>query len=287
MATIDVVVPALRQGVEDLVWSMERQTKPPHHVLIVSNEVEPFTSTIDTQLLRFTSEKYPYGRYDTVLRFNIGIWEADSDIVVIQGDDHLAPKNQLAEVERIMSDGRMFMFGHHRFIDFAPGREAIVDLDPEAGATREHPPNHLHMYLSGYGGMMAVRTSFLKAVGGFDMLFLGRHGNEDQNLCRRMLHAIGVGDQVFIYEPPFAWHPTVATPWLVGPTNLCNDGTHELLETNDPFPHTYCTRCPYRAPAEQDFWSDSIADHYDHSLVTVRRESMLALEDEQWMAAIR
>ena len=37
--------------------------------------------------------------------------------------------------------------------------------------------------------------------------FEGRVGNEDQQLGHRLFQKLGL-EWVFIYEPPFAWHPT-------------------------------------------------------------------------------
>jgi hypothetical protein len=76
------------------------------------------------------------------------------------------------------------------------------------GTSRESRVNTCHLWQSCFAGMFGATRELLLELGGFDMVFQGRIGNEDQQLGRRMLFQLYDSNSVVIYEPPFAWHPT-------------------------------------------------------------------------------
>lgn len=231
---------------------------------------------MDVRILSFDSETYPYGENDVVLRRNIGIWESEADVIVFQDDDQIAPANMLSSIEGRFLEGNPLIFGHHRYIDF---REHSVDellvSDPSIGREREKPPNSFHLFYSCYAGMFAAKRSLLLEIGGFDMMFLGRHGNEDQSLGRRLMTRFGM-QRVFIHEPPFAWHPTEPNhTWARRRNNLCGEHQLEQVTTNGVL-FTICQRCPYSVFADKTevLFSGAVVLPYDHSLVQVQKEKI-------------
>lgn len=243
--SLEVVVPALRDP-SRLLESLAHSSRAPDLVTIVSNEVSlPTGLPYPVRVLRFSSDYYGFGLEDVVLRRNIGIWYSPSDNLVFQDDDQVAPTDMLAAAERRLTFDTIF-WGHHRFIDFEThGVRDLLAMAPEEGRTREHPPNALHGHWSSYAGMFGAHRRFLIALGGFDMMFMGRHGSEDQNLGYRALRARGQ-EKVFIWEPPFAWHP-LTSPGLpvASRTNLCESHDTMPVEVNGVM-FQDCRNCPYR-----------------------------------------
>lgn len=264
---VDVVIPARRTTVDRLIFSLQWQTRPPDTILVVSNEVRPRGHGVRS--IEFTSDVYAVGRHDVALRRNIGIWESDADLIVFQDDDQMASPGMIeACIERTEKDP--FVWGHHRYLDFGgkPWRE-IMMLPPDAGRSRESEPNREHGWQSCYAGMMAARRDFLLDVGGFDMMFMGDHAGEDQQLGRRMLAKL---DQTrsFIYEPPFAWHPEEKESYLVGVTNLCPDGSHEMYSMwHNGSEFSRCQICPLSVLISDVPEGNEIVVPYDHSRVTI------------------
>lgn len=272
----EVVIPSIRNaGLSRLLYSLGQQTRKPDLVTIVSNEVSGISRHgLSVRILRFDSDEYPYGKLDVALRRNVGIWESKADVIIFQDDDQLAPPNM---VEKTMEKIELepFVWGHHRFIDFDTDTDEILRMGPEAGRTREHPPNAFHQFHSCYAGMMAARRDLLLELQGFDLLFLGRHGSEDQSLGQRMLQHFGM-ERVFIHEPPFAWHP-LGSPrsHVEAKTNLCAEHQMEYVTTNGVLFQT-CSRCPYRACVDKSevYFSGAVVLPYDHSLVRVKKENI-------------
>lgn len=275
---IEVVIPAIRHAeVGRLLYSLANGIEKPYRVTVVSNEVGKLQSHgLNARVLRFDSDEYPYGARDVVLRRNIGIWESDADVVLFQDDDQLAPFDMVSSTHKLFDEGLPFVWGHHRFVDFDAGAEEILTWRPEAGREREHPPNSFHLHHSCYAGMMAAKRDLLLEMGGFDLLFLGRHGSEDQSLGLRMLQRFGMG-KVFIHEPPFAWHP-LASPKRVyrGRTNLCA-GEHELgYTTTNGVLFQICAQCPLSVCVDKSevYFTGQVVLPYDHTLVRIEKEKL-------------
>jgi hypothetical protein len=275
--SLDVIVPARRGPVDGLLYSLAHQTLRPDRVLVISNEVAPSSAYgLDVELIRFASESYVVGHMDVALRRNIGIWESTAEIIVFQDDDQIAPPDMIwSAVMKI--GGWPFVWGHHRYLDF-DGKtwDEIMALPADAGRSRERWVNAEHGWYSCYAGMMASRRDFLLDVGGFDMMFMGEHAGEDQNLGRRMLAAIGK-DRAFISEPPFAWHPeTDPGPWPRGQTNLCPDGFHErVVVWYNEVQFMECENCPERIYVSGRNDEDNrVVIPYEHSRVQLKKESI-------------
>ena len=275
---IEVVIPSIRQvSVDRLLYSLANNRRKPDLVTVISNEVGTLPSHgLNARVLRFSSEEYPYGANDVALRRNIGIWESEADVVLFQDDDQIAPPGMIGAVEAYLWQSP-FVWGHHRFIDFETlTADEIMVLEPEAGRSREHPANSYHSYLSCYAGMMAAPRELLLELQGFDLLFLGRHGSEDQNLGHRMLRRFAM-EKVFIPEPPFAWHPLKSPRRLSSPiTNLC-DEPHQLdYVTTNGVLFQICQRCPLSVCVDksQVFFTGQVVLPYDHSLVQVTKEKL-------------
>lgn len=264
----EVIIPALRQP-ERLLASLARQTRPADRITIVSNEAEP---TPGARVIRFRSEAYCYGEADVVLRRNIGIWSSDADLLIFQDDDQVAPANMIEAAEARLTEAD-FVWGHHRFIDFDRyTTDELLALPPAAGQEREHPPNSFHGHWSCYAGMFGARRHVLQDMGGFDMFFLGRHGNEDQNLGLRSLVRANQA-KVFIYEPPFAWHPLISPTRPAGvQTNSCGAHEGDVVEI-EGFSFFQCRRCPFRK-ADAPVFANHVVMAYDPSLVQTREETV-------------
>jgi len=271
--SLEVIVPALREPTK-LLASLAYQTRPPDLVTVVSNEVElPKGLPYPVRVLHFDSDFYGYGKNDVVLRRNVGIWTAKADWLVFQDDDQVAPAGMLAAAEqRLVLD--MIFWGHHRFIDFEThGVADLLHMAPEEGTEREHPPNALHGHWSSYAGMFGAHRNFLIALHGFDMLFMGRHGSEDQNLGYRALQARGQ-DRVFIWEPPFAWHPLKSPPQpSPAVTNLCAEHLLTRAPVINDVAFTACRKCPYlRADDDAPLFKAEVILPFDPARVTVTEE---------------
>jgi len=271
---IEVVIPAAGNPT-GILWSLTQQSRPPDLVSVVSNlkwwelaaGMKPYHYPIPVRRLGFTSEEYPYGYKDVALRRNIGIWESDADVIIFQDDDQMAPRHMVRDFEGLLSE-REIVWGHHRFIDLTT--DNLLDLTPDHGRSREIGVNQEHLYQSGYAGCMGVYREAILGAGGFDMMFLGRHGSEDQNLARRMC-----GEKIFIHEPPFSWHPLKSPKRHPGPTNVCDDHRWE--------PDVYggvifnrCTRCPLWKFADRQelLFRDEVVVPYEHQLVHVVQEDL-------------
>lgn len=252
--TVEVVVPTLRQGpTERLVASLALNEPPPDLITIVSNETQPFPVVTSTRLLRFASDEYAIGELDVALRQNCGIYAAQHEVIIIQGDDQVAPPSMVADAIRVLGADD-YLWGNHRLTDF--GGRSLDDIrlaDPSTGVSREHPvPPAWHGYQSCYGGMLVARAAFLRDVGAFDMAFNGRHGSEDQQLGYRLMRR-AAHDRVRIVEPPFSWHPIelrdgntrARLPWLDPLTNGCGPNGHVLVdETIKGVRFRRCQHCP-------------------------------------------
>jgi hypothetical protein len=273
---IEVIIPAAGDP-KNLIWSLGRQSLWPDMVTIISNEWKPperFWGEFPMRLLRFSSDEYPYGYKDVALRRNIGIWESDADVIIFQDDDQVAPLDMIRDFKHLLSE-REIVWGHHRFIDFDLSPEPspvwwLHGLSPEKGRSREHGVNQEHLYQSGYAGCMGVYREAILAAGGFDMMFLGRHGSEDQSLARRMC-----GEKIFIHEPPFSWHPLKSPKRHPGPTNVCDDHHWEPDVYNGVI-FNRCTRCPLWKFADRQelLFRDEVVVPYEHQLVHVVQEDL-------------
>ena len=267
---LDVVIPALReQSLEDALWSLAHGTVRPDLVTLVSNEASADHETygLNLRILRFRTDAYAVGESDVALRRNIGIWASPCSHVLTFDDDELAPATLVAESLRVLATERYF-WGHYRFVDIESyGRERLLELPPEHGEEREHPPNAWHFWLSCYGGLFGAERRAVIEVGGYDMAFSGRHGGEDQNFGRRLARALDDNDMVFVHEPPFAWHPTERVGVLPRAwSNVC--GEHRLVDGEvGGSAALVCADCPYFRVDDADLRGDEPLVQYEHDLV--------------------
>lgn len=274
--TIDVVIPAIRQqAVERLVYSLERQTRPPDIISIVSNEVEPFPSSVKTRILRFDSRIYAVGFKDVALRQNVGIFESESDFILISGDDQIAPPTMIADSLAVL-ETEPFFWGNHRIIDYGDMTvDAIQALSSNHGLSRENPTNYGHAFTSCYGGMFGIRRYLLWDMGGFDMAYMCRHAGEDQQLGYRLMRRHNENTAI-IREPPFSWMGTGRPPWdPPRVTNMCR-GEHVLSRSfYGGLPFDICLYCPYLVfvGLEKSLLRERPIIPYDHTQVTVRSET--------------
>lgn len=222
MATLDIVVPATRDPWR-LIESLKHQSIPADRIFVVSNEVAPIDGVT---VIRFDSDEYLYGEKDVVLRRNLGLTHSEAEYVVFLDDDQIAPRNLVESCKRVLASYEV-CWGNHRYIDFADYPVShFLDLSPENGRSREMGVNVEHMWMSAYGGMLAVRRDVMDENDGFDLAYLGKHAGEDQDLGRRLQQYLHQ-HRIIVHEPPFAWHPTVEMePRLLGPTNSC--GSHQM-----------------------------------------------------------
>jgi len=272
---LDVVVPTLRTGtVQRLLRSLSLSTSRPDIVTLVSNEVSLDIETfgLDVQVARFRSATVPIGHGDLALRRNIGIWaSAGRNIVVL--DDDLVAAAELVAVSRELLRTLRYFWGHHRYLSFADHPvEELVALPPDRGRPREQPPNSWHLWMSCYGGMFGAPADLVRDLGGFDLVFSCRQANEDQQLGKRIARHVDGTDRVFVYEPPFAWHPTEPEPW--GPpafSNVC-PSDHETVDgTVGRVPVQRCKRCPWlRITDETCLFDDSVHWPYNPAEIEVQ-----------------
>jgi hypothetical protein len=238
--TVDVIIPTTRQSVDVAIRSLEQQSVD--RIITVSNEITPSSHT----LVRFDSKTVPYGRGDAGLRRDIGADVSQADILVFMDDDCIAPRGMIRDVVAFVKrDG--FCWGHHRFVDttrFSP--ERLMEMPPELGRPREKFVNDWHGWHSSYAGLLGIQRELFWNVGGFDLAFLGYHGNEDQHLGRRLSNGT---NKTFVHEPPFAWHPE-STEAGATKSNFCErDHSPELLiQGDDGF--LRCMGCPFRRPVD-------------------------------------
>lgn len=278
MTSLDIVIPATRRSVNRLLWSISQGTTLPDRVIVVTNEVEniePFSRYYPVDVVGFSSREHPIGHSDQSLRRNIGFWEATGDVVITLDDDLFAPRG-LVQSARAAIEGKGVVWGHHRYVDFEKHGDHLLDADPSAGRSREAYVNGYHGWQSCYAGLMVARRDILLEVGGYDMMFLGRGGNEDQNLGRRINHHLGLGDRVWVSEPPFAWHPD--TPLCHGSPKQNTCGSSSWLEPVkiNGVKFMKCSRaaCSYRVFADDEvrLFTDDVVIPYDPGTVTLKKE---------------
>ena len=265
---IEVIIPAVRSP-DRLLWSLAHQSRKPDLVTVVSNEPVEKTKELRMRVLGFKSDAYCYGEADVVLRRNIGLWESDADVVIFQDEDQFAPIDMVeTAARRVIAEP--IIWGHHRYIDFDAFSDwELLNLPAWKGEEREHPPNAAHMHYSCYAGMLVAQRDWLLDLGGFDMIFLGRMANEDQNLGYRALIAQN-RSRVFIHEPPFSWHPRPqGKQRAITVTNSCGHHVFEP-EQSGPVQVLACKKCPYRRlDRDQPVFHPNIIVPYDPALVRV------------------
>ena len=267
MPIVEVIIPATRPSVDDLIASLHFQTIQADSITVVSNEITPLEGV---KLIRFWSDLHPIGRGDAGLRRNIGADDTDADIILFLDDDLVAPvgliKAMLPIVER---DG--FCWGHHRYIDFSQiPAGAMIHMEPERGRSREAYVNDWHGWQSSYAGLLGIRRDLFWEVGGFDLGFLGYHGSEDQHLGRRLSKG---SNRTFVHEPPFAWHPEEDLYHSEPVTNV--EGSHQLRTvTVNGQSFATCETCPYRRPSDPGalVLSDQVAIPYSRSDFRIEKE---------------
>lgn len=251
--SVSVVIPTTRPSVRSLIWSLNQGFVKPDEILVVSNEElafdEPGPGDIPVYRVRFRSTEQPYGKGDAGLRRNIGATLAKGEIILFQDDDQIAPRNLLqTTLEVVARDG--FCWGNHRRIDFdrfSPGD--LLDLDPAIGLSRENGVNRWHGWQSSYAGNLAMRRDLFWDLGGFDLAYLGHHGNEDQQLGRRLSLRGKNPGHTWVHEPPFAWHPLADRYHSTLVTNIT--GTHSMVTTTiNRHRFLVCGECPCRTPVD-------------------------------------
>jgi hypothetical protein len=279
MTGLDLIIPVMRPAacVANVLYSLSRNTIQPDVVSIVSNELDSDLPSygLNVRLIRFTSAHYPVGDRDVALRRNIGIWSSTCAYVVTFDDDQLAPRNLIETSARLL-ERKPYFWGHHRFVDFS-GRsvDELLQLGPEQGRAREHPPNAWHQWMSCYGGLFGAQRELVQGLGGFDLIFCGRHSGEDQNLGKRIAWHVDRSERVFIHEPPFAWHPEQKIAWTAPRyCNLCS-GEHRLAHARQGHIEIRkCQVCPYFEIVTGDLFSAEVAMAFDPSKIVTVIESI-------------
>lgn len=270
---IEVQISSIRgEAANSALASFARNTVLPDLVTIVTNELAielPTGLGFPVRVIGFWSDTYPIGGCDLALRRNIGLWLAQESNLLLFDDDQLAPRGLVAESAHLLAE-QPYFYGHHRFISFSDHTlDEILALPPRAGRAREQPPNAWHLYQSCYASLMGVRRDVAMQLGGFDLLFLGRCANEDQNFGRRLARKLDNRDRVFIYEPPFAWHPTDKLPYSPAVrTNLC--GSHLLERRNIGGVWLLCCRrCPFQRfdDTEDKLFMDELVIQFEPSKI--------------------
>jgi hypothetical protein len=272
---VDVVVPvARRRTVDRLLYSLSRNTVRPQLITLVTNEMsttEIRTYGMPVRVLRFCSTTYAIGIMDVALRRNVGIWASPASHVIMFDDDQIAPVN-LIESSCSLLAKEPFFWGHYRYIDFSLWPvEQLLYLPPQAGKARERAPNTWHSFKSAYGGLFGADRRVLIDIGGFDMVFSGRHGGEDQNLGRRLARLVHGTDSVFVYEPPYAWHPIDRTPWDNDRhSNLCRS-RHEVFVERLSGLHR-CRMCPFAWAPERLLFQHRLIVAFDPKMLEISVE---------------
>ena len=265
---LDVVVPTLRTStVERLLRSLSLGTSRPDIVTLVSNEVglDIKTSGLDVRVARFRSATVPIGHCDVALRRNIGIWASAGRKVVTLDDDLVAGVDLIAASRDLLRTRRYF-WGHYRYLNLAEHPvEDLVALPPDRGQPREQAPNAWHRWMSCYGGLFGASADTVRDMGGFDLVFSCRHAGEDQQLGKRLARHVDGTEHVFIYEPPFAWHPTEQEPWDPPAfSNICPSGHETFDGAVGGVSVQRCTRCPWlRITDEARVFDDAVHWPYD------------------------
>lgn len=269
--SVDIVIPTTRPLVQRVIWGLANQTVKPDRVMVISNEIEELDPMgLAVEVIEFGSDHYPIGGGDVVLRRNIGFWEATSDYIITLDDDQAVPASLVEDFLERLPEQRV-VWGHHRYINFDDyPLMALLLLDPEEGASREAFVNDYHLWYSCYAGCMGIERSLILEVGGYDMAFLCRHGNEDQSLGRRINHHLDRGDRVLVSEPPFAWHPTRDEWHGHVVSNLCDGHVLQPVEiAGRRFER--CPKCPYLRCVEDtdNLFGDDVIVPYEHNKVTL------------------
>jgi hypothetical protein len=281
---IDVIIPLLRPDlIASLLRSFSQNTVKPDLVTLVSNEVQSVIQAYDlkVRILRFESSEYPIGNLDVALRRNVGIWNSPCSHIITFDDDQLAPLD-LIQTSREILERHEHFWGHYRYLDFSKySLDTILRLPPSRGRPRENPPCGWHLYLSAYGGLFGANRRWLQTQGGYDMIFCGRHGGEDQNLGRRLSRFLGYREKIFIYEPPFAWHPESRIPWSApGRTNLCRSEHHLENVRIRGVIVAKCCRCPYFTPPSDLQSLKEVIIPFDPAKVNVQAEETRSRQKE-------
>lgn len=127
----------------------------------------------------------------TVAR-NVGIREANADVLIFVDDDAFVPTNFVESYLEIFEDDR---------VDAATGMILVGESDHGTiDTTKVHPSQHDgHTMLR--GGNFAVRKHVIETIGGLDENFVGAANHEDADLAYR-LHEAGCN---------VVWAPA---PWL-------------------------------------------------------------------------
>jgi hypothetical protein len=253
-SNISVGIPTVRaKFIPVVLRAFELGDMLPAEVVLVSNEIKPLDIgeyEFPVRILRFDSEVYAYGFKDWALRRNIGVWAADAPNIMCFDDDEIPQPDLIAQMNLKLA-ANPYVWGHHRFTDFGqppPGEEdALIRrlhaMPASAGRSREGAANHVHLWLSGYGGLFACSASLLKSMGGFDMAHNGR-GGEDQACARQLSQFCGGDGKIFVHEPPFAWVSHERIPIERIESNLCPNHDYEEV-TRAGMKRLQCRHCPY------------------------------------------
>ena len=279
MTPLDLIIPAMRPAecVANVLYSLSRNTVQPDVVSIVSNELDSDLPSygLNVRLIRFTSEHYPVGEQDVALRRNVGIWSSTCAHIVTFDDDQLAPPNLIETSARLL-ERKPYFWGHHRFVEFS-GRsvDELLQMDPEQGRAREHPPNAWHQWMSCYAGVFGAERELVQRLGGFDLIFCGRHAGEDQNLGKRIAWHVDRSERVFIHEPPFAWHPERKIAWSAPRyRNLCSSEHRLAPAWQGHVEIRKCQVCPYFEIVTGNLFSAEVAMAFDPSKVATLIEPL-------------
>jgi hypothetical protein len=276
---LDVIVPVRRRAMIDrLLQSFSRNTVRPGAISLVTNELDAAdiaTHGLAVRLITFESDSYPVGFNDAVLRRNVGIWASAGSHVVTFDDDQIAPLDLVESMLQVLSSAPV-CWGHYRYIDTETlSFDELMALSPQAGRARETPPNARHSWRSAYAGLFGVERALVQQAGGFDMMFSGRHGGEDQNLGRRLAAIVDGGESIYVHEPPFAWHPERNIPWDEPRyTNICR-GEHDLIDGDvRGVPAQTCTRCPFYRVQDAVLAGHTVTMPFDPSQVRIAVEEL-------------
>lgn len=275
---IDVIIPAMRATfIAQVLYSFSKNTVAPGMITIVSNEISKDIPTFElrVRLVRFTSAHYPIGRLDTALRRNIGIWSSPCSHVITFDDDQLAPVN-LVETSAALLRRQPYFWGNYRYIDFSRyAVDELITLPAHHGRSREMPPNAWHLWLSSYGGLFGAERRLVEQLGGYDLIFLGRHAGEDQNLGKRLAERINHTERIFVHEPPFAWHPETRMEWSPPRySNLCRSEHQFSSITLGGITIKKCRACPYFEPPQGPLYRDPVLIPFDPDKVDVIIEEL-------------
>jgi predicted O-methyltransferase YrrM len=122
--------------------------------------------------------------------------------------------------------------------------------------------------------MFAADRKLLQQIGGFDMMFSGRHAGEDQYLARRLAKFTHDSDAIYVHEPPFAWHPEENIGWDdPRDSNVCA-GPHQVVNAEIQGIATHrCVRCPFYWVPDETIINGNASMPFDVSLTSSRMEN--------------